>query len=93
MPTLTVAALTPVTVSRRPVVARVVNDTVVPVPSLASVGTATVEPSEKVSVPPVIWSEPFGRSWRTTWSSVTADGHVSCNQLPVLPPEVAHSLV
>lgn len=61
-PTLPVADETLVTVSRSVVVARAVNVITVAVPSLLSDGTVTVVPSEKVRVPPVIWSLPLGRS-------------------------------
>jgi hypothetical protein len=51
-----------VTVNFRVVVVRAVKVTMVAVPSLASAGTGTVVPSEKVSVAPVTWSLLFGRS-------------------------------
>ena len=73
-PTFLVVPLTVVTVSRRLVVARSGKLTLVPMPALSRAGTGTVVPSEKVRVPPVIWSLALGRSKSTTRFRVTAAG-------------------
>lgn len=57
-----VAALTCCTEKTTEVVVRVVKLMTVAEPSLLSVGTFTVEPSEKVRRPAMTWSERFGRS-------------------------------
>nr|WP_170149051.1 hypothetical protein [Geodermatophilus normandii] len=61
-PTLRVALLTEVAVNRTLVTDRAVNDTLTGPPASSSAGTATVVPSEKVSVPAVTWSSGLGRS-------------------------------
>src|SRR5438094_876305 len=61
-PTLPVVALTDVMVIRSEVVVRDGKVTVVAAPALSSEGTATVDPSEKVRVAPVTWSDRLGRS-------------------------------
>src|SRR5205823_2427285 len=92
-PTLTVAGPTEVTVNRRLVVVRGGKATTTGPPSFFSAGTATVDPSEKVSVPPVAQSSRFGRSYSTTVSTWMGSSQFSCSQLPAFPPSVAHSAV
>src|SRR5687767_2010237 len=92
-PTLPVVPLTDVMVIRRLVVLRAGKVTVVAPPALSRAGTLTVDPSENVSVAPVAWSAPFGRSNSETALSCTGPAQVSCSQLPAPPPAVAHSAV
>src|SRR5436305_1085340 len=81
-PTLPVEALTEVMVIRSEVVVRDGKVTVVAAPALSRAGTATVDPSEKVSVAPVAWSPGLGRSYRTTAFSVAPAAQFSCSQAP-----------
>ncbi len=92
-PTLRVVWLTAVTVNFTQLTWRDENVTRVNAPPLSSVGTATLLPSENVSVPAVTWSSALGRSDRSTAPSVTGLDHASWSHEPVPPPRVAHSAV
>lgn len=75
------------------VVVRGGNGTVSAVPSFGSAPTATVLPSEKVSVAEVRLSLRLGRSNRSTRSTSTGVLQVSRSHVPTPPPGAAHSLV
>ena len=92
-PTFAVVPLTPVTVRRTLVTLRALKVTVVAEPALLSEGTFTVLPSEKVSVPLVIWSAVLGRSYSRIELSVRGVDQSKVSVLPALPPTVAHSFV
>ncbi len=90
-PTFCVLLLTEVTVKRAHVTDRAGNVTCWTAPAFGSAGTVTLDPSENVSVPPVTWSSPFGRSARSMLVSDFADAHESCSQVPARPFGATHS--
>src|SRR5262249_8773789 len=59
--------------------------------SSGRVSTLRLNWSLKVSVPAVIWSFGFGRSYRSILSSDTGLLHVRRIQVPAFPPLLAHS--
>src|SRR3990172_11843301 len=67
------------------------NDIRLPFPPIGNAPTATVLPSLKLSVPERTLSVVLGRSYSTTFDSVTALGQVSRIQAPAACPRVTHS--